>query len=152
MTNVLITGVGREGQVGEALAAHLAAHGARLALVDRTAANVEARAAAITTTDVHLRGKGYSTGAYCSDFGGTSSATPLVAGVAALVLSANKSLRWRAVRSILTSTAEKIDVAGGDYQAGRSLKYGFGRVNAEAAVTKALRSKAGRRRKAARGK
>lgn len=45
--NVLITGVGREGQLGEALAGAFAAGGARLALVDRTAANVEARAAAV---------------------------------------------------------------------------------------------------------
>lgn len=45
--NVLITGVGRAGQLGEALAAAFAAGGARLALVDRTAANVEARAAEV---------------------------------------------------------------------------------------------------------
>ncbi|AHG87998.1 short-chain dehydrogenase/reductase SDR [Gemmatirosa kalamazoonensis] len=45
--NVLITGVGREGQIGEALAAAFAADGARLLLVDRTRANVEARAAAV---------------------------------------------------------------------------------------------------------
>jgi NAD(P)-dependent dehydrogenase (short-subunit alcohol dehydrogenase family) len=44
---ILITGVGREGQIGEALAAAFAAGGARLALVDRTPTNVEARAAAL---------------------------------------------------------------------------------------------------------
>jgi Subtilase family len=101
----------------------------------------------ITTTDVSLRGKGYSTGAYCNDFGGTSSATPLVAGVAALVLSANRSLRWDEVRDVLTSTADKIDPSGGDYRSGHSLKYGFGRVNAEAAVTKAKGQRARRVRK-----
>jgi subtilisin family serine protease len=52
----------------------------------------------ITTTDVTVRGKGYASGAYCDDFGGTSSATSLVAGIAALVLSANKALKWTAVR------------------------------------------------------
>ena len=103
----------------------------------------------ITTTDVSFRGKGYSTGAYCSDFGGTSSATPLVAGAAALVLSANRSLRWDEVRDVLTSTADKIDSAGGNYRSGYSLKYGFGRLNAEAAVTKAKRRRARRARKAA---
>jgi subtilisin family serine protease len=102
----------------------------------------------ITTTDVSLRGKGYSTGAYCSDFGGTSSATPLVAGVAALVLSANRSLRWDEVRDVLTSTADKIDPSRGAYRSGHSLKYGFGRVNAEAAVTKAKDQKARRARRA----
>ena len=68
----------------------------------------------ITTTDVNLRGKGYSSGAYCDDFSGTSAATPLAAGIAALTLSANRSLAWKDVREILTSTAEKIDSAKGD--------------------------------------
>lgn len=108
----------------------------------------DSRRQGITTTDVSLRGKGYSAGAYCSDFGGTSSATPLVAGVAALVLSANRSLRWDEVRDVLTSTADKIDPSGGDYRSGHSLKYGFGRVNAEAAVTKAKGHRARRVRKA----
>jgi subtilisin family serine protease len=109
----------------------------------------DSRRQGITTTDVSLRSKGYSTGAYCSDFGGTSSATPLVAGVAALVLSANRSLRWDEVRDVLTSTADKIDPARGDYRSGHSLKYGFGRVNAEAAVIKAKGRRAARVRKAA---
>jgi 3-oxoacyl-[acyl-carrier protein] reductase len=46
-TTILITGVGREGQVGEALARAFADAGARLALVDRDAEQVEARAAAL---------------------------------------------------------------------------------------------------------
>lgn len=106
------------------------------------------RGQGITTTDVSLRGKGYSAGAYCNDFGGTSSATPLVAGVGALVLSAKKSLRWNEVRDVLTSTAEKIDLTGRGYRSGYSLRYRFGRVNAEAAVAKAKESRPGRRRKA----
>ena len=108
----------------------------------------DSRRLGITTTDVSLRTKGYSTGHYCDDFGGTSSATPLVAGVAALVLSANRSLRWDQVRDVLTSTADKIDSAGGGYRSGHSTKYGFGRVNAEAAVSKA-KSRARRSKKAA---
>jgi subtilisin family serine protease len=108
----------------------------------------DSRRQGITTTDVSLRGKGYSAGAYCRDFGGTSSATPLVAGVAALVLSAKRSLRWDEVRDVLTSTADKIDPLGGTYRSGHSLKYGFGRVNAEAAVTKAKGHRARRVRKA----
>src|SRR5688572_14494107 len=58
----------------------------------------------ITTTDVSLRGKGYSTGAYTDSFSGTSAATPLAAGAGALVLSAHSALRWDEVRDILTST------------------------------------------------
>ena len=102
----------------------------------------------ITTTDVNLRGKGYSSGAYCDDFGGTSSATPLVAGVAALVLSANRTLKWTAVRDILRSSADKIDTTHGSYEDGYSLRYGFGRVNAEAAVSSAQRRKGARKRRA----
>lgn len=109
----------------------------------------DARRLGITTTDVHLRGKGYATGAYCDNFGGTSSATPLVAGVAALVLSANRKLGWSQVRDVLTSTADKIDPVGGRYRDGHSLQYGHGRVNAEAAVTEAKR-RARRARKRAR--
>jgi NAD(P)-dependent dehydrogenase (short-subunit alcohol dehydrogenase family) len=44
---VLLTGVGREGQVGEAVALAFAQAGARLALVDRTAEQVTQRAAAL---------------------------------------------------------------------------------------------------------
>lgn len=45
---VMLTGVGREGQVGEAVALAFARQGARLFLVDRTEANVRARAEALT--------------------------------------------------------------------------------------------------------
>jgi subtilisin family serine protease len=108
----------------------------------------DSRRQGITTTDVHNRGKGYSTGLYCDDFGGTSAATPLAAGVAALVLSANASLQWDAVREILTSTAVKIDRQKGGYRKGVSSKYGFGRVDADAAVKSALAKKRRRKRAA----
>lgn len=45
---VLLTGVGAEGQVGEVVAAAFADLGASVILVDRTPANVQARAAALT--------------------------------------------------------------------------------------------------------
>lgn len=106
----------------------------------------------IATTDVSLRGKGYGAGGYCDDFGGTSSATPLAAGVAALVLSASRSLLEPEVRKILTSTADKIDTAKGGYRKGYSLRYGFGRVNADAAVAAALRLRARRKRASRRAK
>ncbi|HQR38238.1 MAG TPA: S8 family serine peptidase [Blastocatellia bacterium] len=93
---------------------------------------------AITTTD--LTGpNGYSSGDYTSNFGGTSSACPLAAGVAALVLSVNPDLTWEEVRDVLEDTADKIDPGGGGYDVdGHSLQYGFGRVNARAAVERAL--------------
>jgi hypothetical protein len=50
---------------------------------------------------------------------------------------------------VLTSTADKIDPSRGDYRSGHSLKYGFGRVNAEAAVIKAKGRRGPRVRKPA---
>ena len=40
---------------------------------------------------------------------GTSSSTPMVAGVAALMLQANPNLSWRDVRVILAKTARQND-------------------------------------------
>jgi NAD(P)-dependent dehydrogenase (short-subunit alcohol dehydrogenase family) len=57
---ILLTGVGREGQVGEAVALAFAESGARLALVDRTPEHVERRAAA-------LRGAGHDAQAFACD-------------------------------------------------------------------------------------
>lgn len=105
----------------------------------------------ITTTDVSKRNRGFALrSAYTDDFGGTSSATPLAAGVGALVLSVNPRLTWQQVRDILTSTADKIDPSGANYRAGYSPQYGYGRVNAHAAVLAARRRRTGR--KPARGR
>jgi subtilisin family serine protease len=101
----------------------------------------------IWTTD--RRGtKGYNFGAaadgdpagnFTSRFGGTSSACPGAAGVAALVLSANPDLTREEVKTIIAKTCDKIDETGGNYDAhGWSPLYGYGRVNAEAAVRLAL--------------
>lgn len=74
-------------------------------------------------------------GGYTSQFGGTSAAAPLVAGVAALLLSVAPNLTRREVRDILCRSADRIDEAGGDYDAsGHSPHYGFGRVNAHRAL------------------
>lgn len=80
---------------------------------------------------------------YTSTFGGTSAAAPLVAGVVALMLEANPQLTWRDVHQILAKTAEKNDPANPDWAvngAGLDVShaYGFGRVDAEAAVAAAL--------------
>lgn len=46
---------------------------------------------------------------YTDSFGGTSHATPLCAGIAALCLAANKNLSWVEVREIMRHTAQKIN-------------------------------------------
>ena len=88
--------------------------------------------------------KGDSAGLYANDFGGTSSAAPVVAGIAALMLSANPTLTAAEVKRILEDTSEQIDPYGGKWVTwsdGRkhSPFYGYGRVNAEKAVAEAMR-------------
>ncbi len=61
--------------------------------------------AGIVTTDV-TAGGGYSSGDFTSGFGGTSAATPIVSGVVAVMLSANRGLGWRDVQDILAITAD----------------------------------------------
>jgi subtilisin family serine protease len=79
----------------------------------------------------------------CDDFGtaidgyslqtGTSMACPIVAGVAALVMSEEPSLTAAQVRDVLESSADDLG------ETGRDPIYGFGRVNAEAALRAAHR-------------
>lgn len=89
---------------------------------------------------------------YRNNFGGTSYATPVCAGVAAAMLSANKNLTWIEIRELLQATAVKIDPNNTDAtgrwrdQANRistdpgyagpffSQWYGYGRINAAQAV------------------
>jgi subtilisin family serine protease len=86
---------------------------------------------------------GISRGDRYKHFGGTSSATPLVAGICALILTANPALTAREVKDILAKTADKIGGANEYDSSGRSLKYGFGRVNAARAVEEAIKRKGG---------
>ena len=87
----------------------------------------------IRTTD-RMANAGRLTGNYEPSFGGTSASCPVVAGVAALVLSVNPNLTQLEVRNILTSTATDMGVAGFDNN------FGSGRVNAFAAVQAAQQS------------
>ena len=79
---------------------------------------------------------GDANGHYTQGFGGTSSATPGVAGVAALVLARNENLRQEEVRDILKRACDQIDATNGDYDpaTGHSELYGYGRINALKAV------------------
>jgi hypothetical protein len=47
---------------------------------------------------------------FTTEFGGTSYATPVVAGVAALILTARNTLSWVEVRDILRTTSRKVNV------------------------------------------
>jgi subtilisin-like proprotein convertase family protein len=79
--------------------------------------------------------QGDAAGNYTNSFGGTSSACPGAAGVAALVLGRNPNLRWEQVKDILRQACDRIDTAGGQYDAsGHSPFYGYGRLNARRAV------------------
>ena len=69
---------------------------------------------------------------YTGLFGGTSHSCPVVAGVAALVLSLNSELTPMALCSVLKNTADK--VGGYTYVNGRCDEMGYGRVNANNAV------------------
>jgi subtilisin-like proprotein convertase family protein len=105
--------------------------------------------AGIVTTDVTGEDGYNSTGTadddafpdtdYTETFGGTSSATPLAAGVVGLMLEANPNLSYRDVEHILVESARKNDASDSDWSvngAGHDInhKYGFGVVDAEAAV------------------
>lgn len=89
----------------------------------------------ITTT------AGTSTPDYTNSFGGTSSATPVVAGVIALILEARPDLTARDVQYILVNTSRQIDTGDAGWSRNNggtgfwiNDKYGFGLVDATAAV------------------
>jgi subtilisin family serine protease len=89
---------------------------------------------AVVTTD-RTGAAGYSPGDYFSDFGGTSSAAPLAAGVVGLILSRNPGLTATRVREILESSADKVSRELGGYDAsGHSDRYGYGRIDAQRAL------------------
>jgi subtilisin family serine protease/subtilisin-like proprotein convertase family protein len=87
---------------------------------------------------------------YTREFGGTSGAAPVVAGIAALILSVNPNLTAAEVKQILMETADRdldpaLDLAddpnvqglSGAFVGERSLFFGSGKVNAFHAVRRA---------------
>jgi uncharacterized repeat protein (TIGR01451 family) len=108
------------------------------------------RPQATTTTDL-IGNNGYNDSSTTTDytdkdytrtFNGTSSATPVVSGVVALILQANPNLGWRDVQEILMRTATRVSPSDADWivnGAGFQFnhKFGAGMVNASAAVAMA---------------
>jgi subtilisin family serine protease len=88
------------------------------------------------TTGETLPNTGTNNLAYTARFGGTSHACPVVAAVAALMLSVNPDLSNEDVYDILTFQARK--VGGFTYTNGRCNEMGYGRVDAYASVYYAL--------------
>lgn len=99
----------------------------------------------ITTSDVmgqYTRGDqtfeaGYTPGGYNDDFGGTSSATPLVAGICALILSIKPTLSAAGVKRLIERTARRIG-PGSSYINGHSREFGYGCIDAAVALRAAL--------------
>ena len=112
----------------------------------------------------NLLDKGNGTGVqnstcnYTARFSGTSAAAPTISGIVALLLQANPALTWRDVRHILATTARRVNpsqapITNSDYFGSRFVLvqgwvlnagnywyhnwYGFGLVNAAAAVAMA---------------
>jgi subtilisin family serine protease len=108
-------------------------------------------ARAIFTTDVSTPGRGFNTGEvaaggadglFTNDFGGTSSATPLVAGLCGLMLSLKPEMTAEDVRAALIASAKKIGPASAYKANGHSNKFGYGRIDAAKAVAQVKASKA----------
>ncbi len=107
----------------------------------------------VVTTD-RVGRAGYSLDSFADDFNGTSAATPMVAGVVALMYDANAGLGWRDVQSILAASARHVGSAVGGTKGGDELfgwkwnkattwngggmhfsnDYGYGLVDARGAV------------------
>lgn len=87
-----------------------------------------------TTDRTGLQGNAF--GNYWSSFAGTSAATPLAAGVAALLLAHHPHLTHSQIRQLMRTTADKIGPE--PYIGGRNDRYGYGRINAARALTQEL--------------
>jgi subtilisin family serine protease len=98
-------------------------------------AKPESRSTAGVPTTDRTGIDGYAADGYYTEFGGTSAAAPLVAGIAGLLLALNTELTRAELQAMLEQTADKIDPAHAAYDAtGFSLHAGHGRVNAARAV------------------
>ncbi|MFT5681424.1 MAG: subtilisin family serine protease [Myxococcota bacterium] len=100
--------------------------------------DISAPSGGVVTTDISGEsGYGSHQGDedYTGSMSGTSASTPIVAGVFALMFSANDRLTAADARDILCQTATRNDILDADYdESGWSPYYGCGRVDAGAAV------------------
>lgn len=122
--------------------------------IDRAAAYAEVGSShmLVTTSSFDFSGSGGSgvfapagssttgDGTYTTGFGGTSGASPIAAGVAALMLQARPALSWRDVQHVLIRSARKVNPADAGWTtngAGRNIhyKFGLGAIDAAAAVS-----------------
>ncbi len=86
-------------------------------------------------------GIGDKDGAFTASFGGTSSSTPGVAGIIALMLAVNPKLKYWQVKEIIKSSCIQIDQSRGNYdEQGHSIFYGFGKLSASQAVLNAKKA------------
>lgn len=97
----------------------------------------------ITTADL-LGRAGYDSGECTHSFGGTSSAAPLAAGVAALILEQRPDLTWRDVKHVIAKGAKHIrpsDASWNVNSAGyhHSNRFGFGLLKIPALLETARR-------------
>jgi len=92
-------------------------------------------AAFTSSGSVDFNGRTY----HFAKFSGTSMSSPMVAGVAALILDANPYLSARQVKEIIMETARQDNITGIIPVEG-STRWGAGRVNAYAAVKLALQT------------
>lgn len=105
----------------------------------------------MATTD-YVGPEGYGGGDFTQGFGGTSAACPVASGLAGLILSANPGLTAQQVKIVMQATAAKIRADKNPWQQqfgvdlaaefayddhGFSLGFGYGRIDAAAAVTMA---------------
>ncbi|TGM46332.1 S8 family serine peptidase [Leptospira vanthielii] len=144
-----VMAIGGIGQNGKKAA--YSESGANLWVVAHTQGNsATAYTTAISTTDasgsngLNVGGSSgdYSLGNYTKKFNGTSSATPLAAGVIALLIGKYPELTWRDVRELVAYSARKNDSIDSDWTtnaAGLNInhKYGFGTVDAVNLLTRA---------------
>ncbi len=84
----------------------------------------------IPTTDIADPGAGYdTTSAYITTFNGTSSATPHVAGLAALLISKYPTWQGTQIRARIQQTCDKVGGYNYDPVTGISEELGHGRIN-----------------------
>jgi len=121
-------------------------------LVISAPSNGASPALGITTVD-RSGAVGYNTGStsgeipdanYTQTFGGTSSATPTLSGIIALILEANPKLGWRDVQEIIMRSAKKVNPTDTDWKTpvapdniNHNHKFGAGLIDATAAVNMA---------------